>query len=170
MLKLFKKNKDAIIPTYKTSGSAGFDLSACLSYQASVKGYSTSNDEFETFVCSDSSGNNYIDLVHGWRYLIPTGLIMDIPQNHYVSIFSRSGISVKKGLTLINSVGIIDEDYVQEVMIPIVNLSQEKVRIYHGDRIAQGMVNRSNCLMIEEILEKPNIKSERTGGFGSTGV
>jgi dUTP pyrophosphatase len=170
MLKVYKRNKEAVLPSYKTDIAAGFDLSACLSYNASIKGYSTTNDEFETFVSMDLNSTPYIDLVHNWRYLIPTGLILDIPQHHYVEIFSRSGLSVKKGLTLINAVGVIDEDYTHELMIPIINHSQEKIRIYHGDRIAQGILKKCTSCVILETFERPVKDSDRSGGFGSTGV
>jgi dUTP pyrophosphatase len=173
MIKIFKKSKDAILPTYGTDMAAGFDLSACLSFNASIKGYSTTNEDFETFVSMDSQSRPYIDLIHNWRYLIPTGLIIDIPEFHHIEIFSRSGMSLKKGLTLINGVGVIDEDYTQELMLPIINHSQEKIRIYHGDRIAQGIlkpnIKYSSCV-IAEISERPEKVSNRSGGFGSTGV
>jgi dUTP pyrophosphatase len=102
--------------------------------------------------------------------LIPTGIVLDIPEEHYVEIYSRSGTAIKKGLTLINSVGIIDEDYTKELFIPFINLSQEPVRIYHGDRIAQGILKKSIRPIIIETPERPVKESNRDGGFGSTGV
>ena len=95
---------------------------------------------------------------------------MDIPDNHSVRLFPRSGLSTKKGLNLINCVGIIDSDYTEEVFIPIYNNSQEKIRIYNEDRIAQGEMIFSPQLSIEYIQERPKQKGNREGGFGSTGV
>lgn len=102
--------------------------------------------------------------------LIPTGLILDIPKNYCVKIYPRSGLSSKKGLNLINCVGIIDSDYVEELMIPVYNNSQERVRIYSGDRIAQGELVVQHQAEFSYLTERPKRKSDRNGGFGSTGV
>lgn len=170
MLKIFKINKEAEVPVYSTDMAAGFDIKACLLYQSSIKGYTTTNADMVTFVTMDENKKCYILIPQNWRCLIPTGIVLDIPEEHYVEIYSRSGTAIKKGLTLINSVGIIDEDYTKELFIPFINLSQEPVRIYHGDRIAQGILKKSIRPIIIETPERPVKESNRDGGFGSTGV
>ena len=95
---------------------------------------------------------------------------MDIPENHSVRVYPRSGLSSKKGLNLINCVGIIDADYVEEVFIPVYNNSQERLRIYNGERIAQAEMTYNQRPILDFIFEKPVQKSDRSGGFGSTGV
>ena len=159
------------MPKYSTEMAAAFDIHACIPYGSSVRGYTTTNDDVETF--STNTNNNqkpYIEIPQNWRFLIPTGIILDIPEMHYVEVFSRSGNSIKRGLTLINSVGIIDEDYTQELFIPIINLSQERIIIRDGDRIAQGILKKSTPCLIMETTERPKKESNRNGGFGSTGV
>lgn len=171
ILKIYKKNEHAQMPKYSTEMSAAFDIHACLPYGASVKGFTTNNEDIETFGISLKDNEQpFVEIPHNWRYLIPTGIILDIPENHYVEVFSRSGNSIKKGLTLINSVGIIDEDYTQELFIPIINLSQQRIRIHHGDRIAQGILKVATPCVLFETLERPKKDSDRNGGFGSTGV
>lgn len=171
ILKIYKKNEHAQLPKYSTEMAAGFDIHACIPYSTGVRGYTTTNDDVETFSTNQKDGEQpFIEIPHNWRFLIPTGIIFDIPYQHYVEVFSRSGNSIKRGLTLINSVGIIDEDYTQELFIPIINLSQEKIRIYNGDRIAQGILKKGIPCLIMETSERPNKESNRNGGFGSTGL
>ena len=82
----------------------------------------------------------------------------------------RSGTSLKFGLTLINSEGIIDSDYTEEVMIPLYNSSSTLVEVKHGERYAQAeVVEVMTNLVFFEIKERPTQKTDRTGGFGSTG-
>jgi dUTP pyrophosphatase len=169
-LKLFKLHKDVPEPKYGSENAACFDLSAFLHYQGSVKAYTKENNLMEMLVTQDTSGKNYIDIPGEWRVLIPTGLIMDIPCNHSVRIYPRSGISTKQGLNLINCVGIIDSDYVHEVFIPVYNTAQKKIRIYDNDRIAQGEMVFNYKTLINFTNERPLARGNRDGGFGSTGI
>jgi dUTP pyrophosphatase len=155
---------------YGTMNSACFDIAAYFYYQNSLKTYSKDNKEIIVLGVQDEHGKAYVDIPAEWRMLIPTGLILDIPENHCVKIYPRSGLSTKKGLNLINSVGIIDSDYVQQLMIPLYNNSQERLRIYSGDRIAQGELVQQMQANITYIEERPTTKTDRSGGFGSTGV
>lgn len=169
-LKIFKLYNNAPEPRYGSDNAACFDLSAFLHYQGSVKAYTKENDLVEMLVAQDADGRNYIDIPGEWRALIPTGLIMDIPCNHSVKVYPRSGISTKQGLNLINCVGIIDSDYVEEVFIPVYNTAQKKIRIYNNDRIAQGEMVFNYKTLINFTNERPAKKSNREGGFGSTGI
>jgi dUTP pyrophosphatase len=78
-------------------------------------------------------------------------------------------MALKYGLVLANCEGVIDEDYVQETKIIVLNTSDEIMKIYHGDRIAQGELVKYEQANIEETWEAPEQKSNRIGGFGSTG-
>jgi dUTP pyrophosphatase len=169
-LKIFKLYNNAPDPKYGSDNASCFDLSAFLHYQGAVKAYTKENDLVEMLVAQDFDGKNYIDIPGEWRALIPTGLIMDIPCNHSVRIYPRSGISTKQGLNLINCVGIIDSDYVEEVFIPVYNTAQKKIRIYNNDRIAQGEMVFNYKTLINFTNERPAKKTNRDGGFGSTGV
>jgi len=104
------------------------------------------------------------------RVLIPTGLIFDIPEGHSVRIHPRSSISLKKGLTLTNGEGIVDSDYYHETFIMFTNTSADEVRIKHGERIAQGELIKTLDYSLEESIIVPEQKTNRVGGFGSTGT
>lgn len=104
------------------------------------------------------------------RALIPTGLIFDIPEGYSLRVHPRSGLSFKQGLTVVCGEGVIDEDYQNELFVPIINLSDEPVTIIDGDRIAQiELVKDLRCSFgfVEELSEK---NSSREGGFGHTGT
>jgi len=169
-LNIYKLYSDAPNPKYGTANAACFDIAAYIHYQSSIKTYTTNNEEMTMLAAQDSENKPYIELPGNWRGLIPTGLVFDIPDNHCVKIYPRSGMSTKQGLNLINCVGIIDSDYVQQVFIPIYNNSQNRVRIYNGDRIAQAEMIRVEQVSINFIDTRPSQKTDRMGGFGSTGV
>lgn len=168
-LQIYKMFSDVPDIKYATKNSACFDISAYFHYQNSFKTFSKDNKEITLLGIQDETGRAYVELPSEWRMLIPTGLIFDIPINHCVKIYSRSGLSTKKGLNLINSVGIIDADYVEQLFIPIYNNSQERIKIYSGERIAQGELIYQPQAELSYINERPNRKSDRDGGFGSTG-
>ena len=130
------------LPTYETEHSAGLDLRAALS---------------ESVV-----------LAPGERDLIPTGLFLEIPPGYEAQVRPRSGLALKRGLTLLNAPGTIDADYRGEVGVIMVNLSAEEQRIDPGERIAQlifAPVTRGEWIEVETLDE-----TERgSGGFGSTG-
>lgn len=168
-LKIFKRYPEVVGVKYGSFNAACFDMAAYITFQTSVKAYTKTNGLVEILASQDNIGS-FIDIPSEWRALIPTGTIMDIPENYSVRIFPRSGLSTKKGLNLINCVGIIDSDYTEEVFIPIYNNSQEKIRIYNEDRIAQGEMVFSPQIEIQYIQERPKQKGNREGGFGSTGV
>ncbi|MCW3123267.1 MAG: Deoxyuridine 5-triphosphate nucleotidohydrolase [Flavipsychrobacter sp.] len=102
------------------------------------------------------------------RKLIPTGLYMALPQGFEAQIRPRSGLAIKRGLTLINTPGTIDSDYRGEVMVPIVNLSTEEQTITDGERIAQMIVAKYETVQWTnvEVLEDT---ARGAGGFGHSG-
>jgi len=162
-------------PMWATEDSACFDLHAHFEPGKSVKIFSLTNDERETLpsiTSSTTTEENISELILpiGSRTLIPTGLIFDIPKGYSVRIHPRSGLSLKKGLTLINAEGIIDSDYVEEIFIPVHNSSHQTVKIVHGERIAQAELIRSLSYEVVEIAQRPEQKTNRDGGLGSTGV
>ena len=103
------------------------------------------------------------------RKLIPTGLYIALPQGFEAQIRPRSGLAIKRGLSLINTPGTIDSDYRGEVMVPIVNLSTEEQTITDGERIAQMIVAKYETVSWEnvEVLEDT---ARGAGGFGHSGV
>ena len=102
------------------------------------------------------------------RVLVPTGLFIELPVGYEAQIRPRSGLALKKGITVLNSPGTIDADYRGEVGIILINLSGEDFVIQHGERICQMVIARHEHIGWElvEILEE----TERgSGGFGHTG-
>ena len=134
------------LPSYKTEGSCGMDLRANL-------------EEPKTL--------NPLE-----RAMIPTGLFFEIPQGIEGQVRARSGLSLKKGITLINGIGTIDSDYRGELGILVVNLSNEAVTIEDGDRIAQMVFMAyevAHWVQVESLDELS--ETERgEGGFGHTGI
>ena len=141
-LKIKKISKFAQLPTYATEGAAGMDLYAA-------------NEEPITLAPLE-------------RKLIPLGFTMELPSGYEAQIRPRSGMAIKRGITLSNCVGTVDEDYRGEVCVGLVNLSREDYTISQGDRIAQMVVapvTKAIIVEAEELAE--TVRGE--GGFGSTG-
>ena len=121
---------------------------------------------YDLYSCSDEP----ILLEPKERVLVPTGLVMDIPRGFSARIHTRSGMAAKKGIGLSVSQGIIDSDYVEEVFVPMVNNTEKYFHIHPGDRIAQLELVREIVTDVYETEERPEQKTDRDGGFGSTGV
>lgn len=131
------------LPQYQTAGSAGMDLRAWVS---------------ETITLQPME-----------RRLIPTGLYMALPIGYEAQIRPRSGMAIKKGLSMVNTPGTIDSDYRGEIMVPIINLSTEPQTIEDGERIAQMVIARYEQISwaATETLDE----TERgAGGFGHSGT
>ncbi len=131
------------LPTYQTEGASGLDVRACL--------------------------DEPISLSPGERHLIPTGLSIEIPVGYEVQVRPRSGLAIKKGLSLVNTPGTVDADYRGEVKIILINLGQESFVIQDQERVAQLVV----CPVIQahiELVEELSDTSRGDGGFGSTGA
>ncbi|MBQ8996088.1 MAG: dUTP diphosphatase [Oscillospiraceae bacterium] len=143
ILKIQKLDPKAIAPVKATIGSACFDLHALLE---------------EAYV-----------LQPGDHHLFHTGLSIEMPTDDCVCLlFSRSGMGVKHGVTLSNSVGVIDSDYRGELCVALVNHGDEPYTVEPEDRIAQMMVIKTIPLEIA-VVEALNETERGTGGFGSTG-
>ena len=103
------------------------------------------------------------------RALVPTGLYMEIPAGYEIQVRPRSGLAIKKGITVLNSPGTVDADYRGELRVILVNLSNEDFTVERGERIAQIVLAKHERIEWEEVAELE--ASERgAGGFGSTGV
>lgn len=163
-LGMFKLNDNAIIPEFKTTDSACFDLHACLSENDKVKYVSDGSSILSERRVTDKG----VTLHQGDRVLIPTGLALDIPQGFCLELYPRSGISFSRGITLNNCTAIIDSDYVEELFISITSNGGSQY-IEHGERIAQAKLVKLNEVVIKELVNKPTQKTNRKSGFGSTG-
>ena len=142
VLKIEKLPHNRILPEYKTEGAAGMDLCAAIEEPIELKPLE--------------------------RKLIPTGLKIELEHGFEAQIRPRSGMSIKHGITLINCVGTIDEDYRGDVCVPIVNVSNEAYTIQPQERIAQMVIARVEQAKIEVVTELTETQRGE-GGFGSTG-
>ena len=129
-------------PAYATELSAGMDIRANL--------------------------NEPISLAPMQRCLVPTGLYIALPEGFEAQVRPRSGLAIKKGITVLNSPGTIDADYRGEVCIILVNLSAETFVIEDGERIAQMVIARHEQALWREV-EVLDETERGAGGFGHTG-
>ena len=164
-LGFYKLNDDVKDPVVATSSSACFDLHAYVPDDTAVKCYSSMNAKMSSFAV-----NGKLAIHPGARYLIPTGLIFDIPNQCSVRLHARSGLSLKQGLVLANAEGVIDEDYVDPVFAMITNISDTQVTIENGERICQAELVYQPNFALMPLQNSPAKKTDRDGGFGSTGV
>lgn len=130
------------LPAYATHGSAGMDIRANL-------------DEAITLQSLE-------------RFLVPTGLFIELPQGYEAQMRPRSGLALKQGITCLNSPGTIDSDYRGELKVILVNLSREPQQIHPGDRIAQIIISRVEKAALI-LVQQLNNTQRGEGGFGHTG-
>lgn len=103
------------------------------------------------------------------RKIIPTGLFISLPKSYEAQIRPRSGLAAKHGITVLNSPGTIDADYRGEICVILVNLSSEPFTINPGERIAQMVIAKHECVQWEEV-DVLDTTERGEGGFGSTGI
>ena len=131
------------LPHFATDGAAAMDLCACI--------------------------DRPVVIPAGTRTVIPSGIAIALPSADYVALlFSRSGMGIKSGISLSNSVGVIDSDYRGEIGVGLHNTSDADYTVNPGDRIAQLMITpvvRPTVTLVEELP----VSDRGAGGFGSTG-
>ncbi len=130
------------LPEYVTDGAAGMDIRANL--------------------------ENPVTLRSMERFLVPTGLFIELPGGFEAQIRPRSGLAIKQGITCLNTPGTIDSDYRGEIKVILINLSVEDQTIHHGDRIAQIVVSTVEQIKWK-LVKKIKATKRNEGGFGHTG-
>jgi len=169
-LNYHKADPNVVDPNYQTQLAACFDLAAYIPKEEKVKvweGKDTTEIEPQYDYDKDS---HYILLMPGERALVRTGLTFDIPSGYSIRLHPRSGMALKYGLALANCEGVVDEDYTYETKLIMINTNlQEPIKIYNKDRIAQAEIVKYEQMRLIEIYNTPDLKSDRIGGFGSTG-
>ncbi len=131
------------LPQYATEQSAGLDLRANLDSPVELKPLE--------------------------RKLIPTGLYMALPKGYEAQVRPRSGLAIKKGITVLNSPGTIDADYRGEICVILINLSDQPILINDGERIAQMVIARHEQAEWEQV-DVLDETERGAGGFGHSGV
>ena len=171
-LKFYKTNEQAQLPVFATKQSACFDMYANLIEGEIIQYYgSLQTKQLPRKVSFDiNSNNSYLQMNNMERMLIPIGLIADIPAGFSIRLHSRSGLAFKQGVYLTNCEGVIDSDYVDPIFAMVTSISNVPVKIFNGDRICQGELVRCEKYTLNETDEAPSQKTDRDGGFGSTGV
>lgn len=165
-LKIFKTHPEITIPSFATQESACFDIAAFTKDKRTYVGYDQTNSQFERPI----SPNGSILIMPGERVMVPTGMILDIPKGYSVRLHPRSGLSLKVGITLANCEAVIDSDYFEELFLLVVNNTQLKYYVHHGARIAQGELAQQLSYNITETTDRPQQRTDRVGGLGSTGL
>jgi dUTP pyrophosphatase len=130
------------LPQYATAGSAAFDLAA----------------------------SEEVTFAPGEVRLVPTGLVIEVPEGMFLGVFARSSTPLKRGLMVANGVGVVDADYrgpADEIKVPVINVAGHPVVVGVGDRFAQGILLPAPRVQWEEVSE---LGDTSRGGFGSTGV
>lgn len=141
-IKIVNQSRHAL-PSYETAFSAGMDLRANLDAPITLGSLE--------------------------RTLVPTGLFIELPGGYEAQIRPRSGLAVKKGISLVNTPGTIDADYRGEIKIILINLSRDDFIIEDGERIAQMVIARHETAEWEEV-DKLNETTRGAGGFGHSGT
>lgn len=143
MVKILVKkfDKNIKLPIYKTSGSSGMDLIAYVKNKITIKPNKTA--------------------------IIPTGIAVAIPKKYEIQIRPRSGLAIKKGISVLNTPGTVDSDYRGEIKIILINLSKKKFIVKSGDRIAQMILCPIAKGKFKEVKILPKTIRGK-GGFGST--
>jgi dUTP pyrophosphatase len=141
-LKIMRVDSTIPLPSYGTEDAAGFDLAAAQD----------------------------VTVHPGKVALVPTGLVIEVPDGHFLAIFARSSTPLKRGLMVANGVGVVDPDYcgpTDEVRIPVLNITDSDVIVTRGDRLAQGIVLPASRVTWHEV---DSIRPVARGGFGATGA
>jgi dUTP diphosphatase len=141
-VRIRRRNPSIPLPEYQTPGAAGFDLAAS-----------------EDVLVQPAA-----------IALIPTGLVIHVPDGHFLGIFARSSTPLKRGLMVANGVGVIDGDYCgpdDEIKIQVLNFTAAPVQVKSGDRIAQGLL--IPVARAEWHEADGDLREGSRGGFGATG-
>ena len=140
---LVKKDETVTLPKYETPYSAGCDVKAHIDKDIIIKPKE--------------------------RALIPTGLFCEIPRGFEIQVRPRSGLALKKGITVLNTPGTVDADYRGMIGVILINLGEEPFEVHNGDRIAQLVLSpivQANFVFVDNLSETERAE----GGFGHTGV
>lgn len=135
--------EDLPLPSYMTEQAAGMDLFAAVAEDAAI--------------------------LPGERKLVPTGVVVALPEGYEAEVRPRSGLALKHGVTLVNAPGTIDADYRGEVKVILINHGPVPFRVARGDRIAQLVVAAVAPVRFERAETLPET-DRGEGGFGSTGI
>lgn len=136
-----------------------------LTESATIPTYSHISD-----ACADIYADEEVTIMPGETHAVSTGIALAIPDGFVIHVYPRSGLSMKTGLRLANSTGIIDAGYRDELKVLIWNTGEVPYHIEKGMRIAQMDIMESPVINFEEVSDVKSIAGDRLGGFGSSGL
>lgn len=148
-------------PSYAHAYDSGFDLRSWI------------NETYEYPVYDEEKGAWFITILPGEIKLIDTGLYFDIPNDCEIQIRPRSGYSLKVGLTINNSPATIDSPYTGSIGLICLNPTNEPIKVYNNDKIAQGVlcpVYNESMVTLEEVSEIKKETERGSDGYGSSGM
>ncbi len=134
--------KDLPLPGYMTEGASGMDLYAAVTQREVIE--------------------------PGGIFLVPAGIKIALPAGYEAQVRPRSGLAVKKGVTVINAPGTVDSDYRGEIKVALVNLGKDYFYVNRGDRIAQMVIQKLPLVELTEV-KSVDTTPRNEGGFGHTG-
>jgi dUTP pyrophosphatase len=141
-IEIKKLRENAIIPKYQTPLSAGFDLHAA----------------------------EDVIIPAGEQRIVPTGVAVSVPAGFEIQIRPRSGLAAKHSITITNSPGTLDADYLDEIFGILFNMGKNDFIINQGDRMMQAVLKKVEYAEFEVVENFSDAEKDRGGGFGSTGV
>lgn len=152
-----------ILPRYATEGSVGLDLKGL-----ELKEIYSGTKEVHPNIIKSANERRFFTLREGERALVGTGLFVAIPDGYELQIRPRSGMALKKGITILNSPGTIDQDYRGEIGLILINTTKFNLKINLEDKLAQGVLCPVAKLTQWNVVEKLEETKRDTGGFGHT--
>lgn len=169
-LKILNLSKSLKLPEYAHPGDAGLDLMACFDTKSDptegsyseIKVYDTTNAVKTELVYKD----RLFALLPKHRYLIPTGIKISLDEGCQAEVRPRSGNALKKGLTVLNTPGTVDESYRGEVGVILINMSSTPIYITHGEKIAQLVIMPYIVPDIYEVDSEESLGTTVRGGNG----
>ena len=157
----FENRSDNPDPEYANNADSGFDLRAWITESDNLSRLNKEENKYQ------------ITLKPMERRLIHTGLFFNLPLHTEMQVRSRSGLSLKEGLVVLNSPGTVDGNYTNEVGVIVINLSKKDITITSGDRIAQGVLMPVYCkelVLLQRVDKVKENQGRNKNGFGSTGI
>lgn len=179
----YRTHSNVLAPAMSTGEAACYDLHAHLHGPVIDETKTPESREVELYTPENQRMFAAIDTVYfndhpqskviippRHRAIIPTGIIFDIPSGYSVRLHPRSGLSIKQGFIVANCTGVIDSDYFHEIKALMVNNSDVPITVNHRDRICQAELVEVIAHTFSETQNKPEQRTDRVGGLGSTGI
>lgn len=176
-IEIKKLNKDVIMPSYAHKTDAGMDIYANWTYDWYREWHSYFDDKYNSYIYLMGYDRNYFNrnddkiiILQNKIMAIPTGIAINIPKGYECQVRMKSGLALKHGLMLVNSIGTIDSGYQGEIKIILTNIGQKDYILEKNTKIAQLVFNKIERAELETVIDFSDISTRGEKGFGSTGI